>query len=306
MGGGGGCVPAGPENCFNNVDDDCNGMIDCEDPACAAAATASCVALDPAAGPIGVVQGVGAACPSDFGNLTTIMAGLNSGSCSGCSCDPSAVSCSSSVNDFGTGLVCSLTGSGQFVQVLSSTAGCTVPPWHLNGAGNIFGLVASTFALTPGLCAPSGIPTLSAPTWTARVEMCAPPSVGGGCGAGHACLPILPMSTSVCQLLDGVQPCAAGMSRSLWNTGFSSTQTCGPCACGNATGASCASAQITFGPSGTCSSSVLDAGGSAMCFGSGLTDPGIQIVGSTAGTCQAQSALTGALTATGPKTLCCL
>src|SRR5438105_3089918 len=28
------CIPRGPENCTNHIDDDCNGLIDCVDPAC--------------------------------------------------------------------------------------------------------------------------------------------------------------------------------------------------------------------------------------------------------------------------------
>ena len=46
------CVPTGAENCFNGVDDDCNGHVDCDDPACGSG-VAQCVALDPTAAPIG-------------------------------------------------------------------------------------------------------------------------------------------------------------------------------------------------------------------------------------------------------------
>jgi hypothetical protein len=110
---------------------------------------------------------------------------------------------------------------------------------------------------------------------------------------------------SACQLFDGARTCPAGTNPSgNWFTGFTSSQSCGACACGAPTGASCASAQITVGASGTCGSTTITAGGTALC--STLANPGIQITGATPGTCQAQSAVSGFVTATGPKTLCCL
>ena len=42
--GGAACKPTGPENCFDGIDNDCNGPIDCADPACEAT-VAQCVAL---------------------------------------------------------------------------------------------------------------------------------------------------------------------------------------------------------------------------------------------------------------------
>jgi len=41
-----GCVPKGPEICTNGIDDDCNGLTDCADPACTTQGYA-CVAIPP-------------------------------------------------------------------------------------------------------------------------------------------------------------------------------------------------------------------------------------------------------------------
>src|SRR5437660_588545 len=45
--GDGNCTPTGAESCFNGIDDDCNGHIDCDDPACTGgtAPVAECVQL---------------------------------------------------------------------------------------------------------------------------------------------------------------------------------------------------------------------------------------------------------------------
>jgi hypothetical protein len=60
----GGASPPDPK-CFNNIDDDCDGRIDCADSDCALT-VAQCVALDPTSGRIGVSAGVGMACPTGY------------------------------------------------------------------------------------------------------------------------------------------------------------------------------------------------------------------------------------------------
>ncbi|HSY38454.1 MAG TPA: hypothetical protein VLA79_02970, partial [Polyangia bacterium] len=94
-GGAGGavCKKTGAENCFDGIDNDCNGLIDCADPACGSA-IAQCVALDPTSAPIGLLSGVGAgACgTSGYDQPTAIFANPNQLSCTtviagkGCSC----------------------------------------------------------------------------------------------------------------------------------------------------------------------------------------------------------------------------
>jgi hypothetical protein len=99
-----------------------------------------------------------------------------------------------------------------------------------------------------------------------------------------------------------------GSSQSPWNTGYSGSQTCGPCTCGSQTGANCDNVVLTNGSDYTCSGyGTATAAGGRLCFPTGgIYEPGVQFSGApAAGSCQPMSAATGTLTMTGLKTLCC-
>ena len=112
------CVPTGAENCFNGVDDDCDGHIDCDDSDCGPT-IAECVAMDPTSAPIGMLSGVGAGACATTGylNQTALMANLTVPSCAGdptaggCSCKPGAVSCATNLTGFMSAAECASTTS---------------------------------------------------------------------------------------------------------------------------------------------------------------------------------------------------
>ena len=317
-GGAGGCVPTGPENCFNNIDDDCDGKIDCADPDCGPT-VAQCVALDPTSAPIGMLSGVGpGACATPgFDQPTSIVANLNPLDCStqsagkGCICTPAPVTCTATLSGFQTAKECSDSSSTGDLAAKFSTGddkSCTAgpPAWTPDAAGYIYGVATSAFSATTSGCTPSGTPIIPTPTWGSRGTFCATATIGGGCGAGKVCVPAGPSST-VCQLFDGVKTtCPAAVpSRAPWYTGVSSGITCGPCSCGSPIGATCDNAEISFGNDGTCSGLGTVGSKSRACFGGGVSKPGVQFVGAISAPCQAMSTVGGTATPTGPKTLCC-
>ena len=308
-GAGGGCVRTGPENCFNSLDDDCDGQVDCADSDCAPA-VAQCVALDPSAGKIGLGEGAGTVCPSGYANLGNILSGLTPGTCSGCSCAPGAVSCQTTLYGYKDAASCSAAVQGIAVgawKTGSEGAQCVnTPSWSgVNPLDTIYGVGVDPFVAVSSACLPSGRPTVSAPTWTATLEFCGTGTIGGGCGAGKVCVPAAPKA-SVCQLLDGAAACPAGTKGSDWYSGYSGSQTCGACTCGKPTTGSCASVRMTVGSDYTCSGAATLTSGGQACFATGIYHPGVAFAGSgTSGTCPADSAVSGTLTPTGRKTLCC-
>jgi hypothetical protein len=309
---GGACVPTGPEDCFNNQDDDCNGKIDCADPACNP--KAQCVTADPSAAPIGVLTGTGGCLTDGYGTATKIMDGPNPLSCTaggGCSCTPPAVTCSTSLTSYNTAGLCEA-GSTVSEKAGTFTTGddkncATIPAWSTNPSGDIFGISASKFTATASAgCTASGSPVVPTLTWTSSGTFCATSTIGGGCAAGQVCVPALG-AASACQLFDGAKSsCPGGAAPLPWYTGTTGTASCGACSCGSATGANRDNVALTIGSEYTCSGAGSVSSGGTTCFASGIYEPGVQFSGTpTAPSCTPQSAYTGNLTASGPKTLCC-
>jgi hypothetical protein len=238
------------------------------------------------------------------------MNGLNPGACAGCNCAaPPTVICSTNVSGFMTATECSATGAGEsagaFTSQQNTGTACNPPPW-VTTSGSIYGVAATTFVANPAACAPSGTARPGPPTWTATAQLCTTATVGGGCGNGRACVPAVLNGGSVCQIFDGAHVCPTGTQEGDWYTGFTGTETCGACTCGNPAGASCDSMRLTIGSDFTCNGSGTLSSGGRMCFPNGIYQPGLQFVGTPSpGSCPPQSAPGGNLAPTGRKTLCC-
>jgi hypothetical protein len=301
-------VPTGAELCFNQLDDDCDGRIDCADPDCGP--TAQCVPLDPTGGKIGIMTGVTATCPSGYTDQTTINKGLAGGTCTGCSCRPPTASCGTNVYSYATATDCATTtNAGTFETAFSTTQACTTPAWVGSTFGTLYGVAVSAFAVTlTGSCAPQGTPTLGPATWAVSNRFCATTMLGGGCQAGQACVPV--NSAAKCAIFDGSHSCPAGTAADSWNTGYTDSRSCGTCTCGSPTGQSCSAVRLNVGTDYTCAPNVTAtlASASRFCYaGNGVYSPGIVFTGApTQPTCPGMSQVSGALTPTGPKTVCCL
>jgi hypothetical protein len=239
--GGSPCTKTGSENCFDGIDNDCNGLIDCADPACGAT-VAQCVALDPTSAPIGLLSGVGTgACgTAGYDQATAIFANPDPLSCTtviagkGCSCAAGPVTCSTNLVGFKTLAECTGdTSSGESAGsfVTGQDKNCTaagVPPWVLDANGDIFGIGATSFVATPADCTPSGTPNVPTYAFGTNATFCATQKVGGGCGAGQVCVPAA-AAGGLCQLFDGKKTCPGGAPAQPYYTGVSGTVTCGAC-----------------------------------------------------------------------------
>jgi hypothetical protein len=308
-GGSGPCVSTGAESCFNGRDDDCDGLPDCADPDCAP--VAQCVPFDPlSGGRIGVVVSTLTTCPTGNTDQFTIMSGMNaSAACTGCSCRPGGVTCSTNISSFGSAAECNNTAiTGRFETTFSSTQACTTPSWIGSTLGTIYGVQATTFVATPnGSCTPQGAPTPGAVTWASTMRFCAVPMVGTGCLGAQACVPLL--SSAKCAMFDGIRSCGPGMTSATWNTGASDSRTCGACTCNNPTGGNCSGMVLNVGSDFACMAvTATVSSGQRRCYsGSGVNSPGVIFSGTpTPTTCSASAPLSGSVMATGFKTLCCM
>jgi hypothetical protein len=308
-GGRGGCG-ATAESCFNNLDDDCDGAIDCMDPDCTP--VAACVALDPALGAVGVVMpDAQAPCPPNYVAATTINRAPVQAQCSGCSCTPPQVNCVTTIHDYASYDQCANGGSPTQVSTFSSGLSCQNPNWHAyDPNGYVFGVsIGELTPMYPG-CNAAGTPTTSTPTWSLTTRFCATSLRGGGCATGSVCLPTVSNNPQRCVMTAGSASCPTGTQRSDWYTSYTGNFACNPCSCGQPSGASCGGLQLFVGRNASCDA----AGMFALLSGSGricappntLLDPSIMFVGSpTAPTCVPQNTSNGSLVPSGPQTVCC-
>jgi hypothetical protein len=109
-------------------------------------------------------------------------------------------------------------------------------------------------------------------------------------------------------LLDTAAACPAGATADQLYTGFTDTRTCAACSCTRT--ASCDNLYVKFGSDYSCGVDYGHIkGGMATCATQqfGIYVPGYEIVGTPAPpTCAPTSAVAGALTPTGARTICCL
>jgi hypothetical protein len=310
------CVFQSAEDCFNGIDDDCNGHTDCDDPACTVSTT--CV---PAAGSTGFVPGAyvdpSLTCPVRFdAGESTINAMLDPGAgCTGCSCDAS-VSCSANLYKYASSTACGLdltnTGgalAGGITATLAAsattaTASCLASTFDTTTEARV-----SAYVTTNGPCTPHGTAKVTPPAWGASRKFCSAGSVGGGCSPGYVCVP--KAAPNHCVMALGSKACPAGYTKdpAAWYTGFTDTRSCGACGCGTQTPGSCTPLQVAFyyGASTTCTAGInhsLQSNTNGCNFNA--TDGSAGFSGTpTAPVCPAVSAQSGALTPTGAQSLCC-
>jgi hypothetical protein len=324
------CVATGPESCTNGIDDDCNGKVDCADPACGAY---TCAPAVPSGwdGPVALAEVPGGsalpACPTAFEALVDASLGLSAPSAATCDC-----TCGASGK--ATGQVCSATGTFHTdqacssapcatVAVSSAATSCVAVGSTRCGSGGSFNMPAAP-APSGGSCAPHVTTTTAPATWATSARLCS--YVGGprdvsGCSGASACVaaPASPYRAGLCVYSTADPPpaaCPAGYEESapiVLYAGTADTRACGACTCGGPIGGSCAGTVSLFGAAG-CTGATGAASytlGSSCRAYSGLSPAPGSVEASvtvSAGSCsvQAMPQPTGGVTPAMPTTVCCM
>jgi hypothetical protein len=329
-----GCVRTGPENCTNGIDDDCNGLIDCADPACAAY---TCVPPVPVGwvGPVALWQAANPAtppaCQANYGAPLDQTSGLNAppATCGACTCGASGQTCSAT----GTFHLDQTCVSASCATVTPAPAGtCTAVPANTCGSGGSFTMGAAVPTPTGGSCAIASAGTVNRPlvTWTTSARVCSytgtPDSPGGCTTGGQQCVaaPTGNYGTTLCVYSTMAPPpssCPAGFAAigpAVFYSGQTDTRDCAGCTCASSpTGGTCSGSVSLYGNNaGGCNGTPATYALGTTCQCYGCAQPALPNVPGfvqanytvTAGTCSVvgQPAPTGSVTPTGPTTLCCM
>jgi hypothetical protein len=232
------CIPA-PENCFNGIDDDCNGLIDCADPACTP--TASCVpaVADAIYGtllPSGTCPQPGATAQPLYNNFSTAPQ-----QCSGCLFEPMPdANTGIDVYSDDDGAACAMKPQSTLQGSVTWNAPCQ--SLTLYGQFQISNL--------RGKCSYySGSPSLPSPPLT-KNEFCASAATGTGCSPGNVCAPRVG-SHAACVLTSAASCPASYPNASSWYPAYKEGRSC--TACADATAISPSSGTVELFTNTTCS-----------------------------------------------------
>jgi hypothetical protein len=213
---------ATPEDCFNDYDDNCDGLIDCNDPTCNGIAT--CV---PVYGgfAFGTILSGTPSCPQPGATATPLYNnfGSSSTSCTGCSCDTSGESCGGM-----------LYHDPQFPMCVAGNPPATTKPLSLSQSCSSFNVQPEDMVTTNCNCmgTPSihqGTLTLPAST-TLTNEFCATTLLSiNSCPGGQVCVPSTGANQQ-CVMGDSPSGCPTGYSApTTWNTGVNDGRSCDSC-----------------------------------------------------------------------------
>jgi hypothetical protein len=299
------CTPTGPESCNDGVDNDCNGATDCADPACTAFA---CVPLPPSGWSLAEVDLTAqSACPAGSGAATDLLIDPDLGplTCTcGCALGQPPTCTVGGVGELATG-ESNCDGGSTGTRLVDG--GCdTIVPAGLE-AYHVFQPVAAT----GGACQAAA--RASAPL-TPKGTACSLATVGGGCPAGSACVPVAPAPFATCSLHAGVETCPTGYGEiHAAGTSLADTRGCsgGTCSCESPT-AECTNATLAFYSDNACTDLVSSMHVNGTCVPSTGAGTIIDAIRYTATVVDAGCASvgvpptpSGTATLLGPQTICC-
>jgi hypothetical protein len=277
------CDGAGlTELCDNLTDDDCDGLVDCADPDCAAFA---CIDLpDPDWSVVAYEEGQQAVCPAGWiGAQSLYTPAVVNAPPANCSCGCQTLmpaQCAGTVVVHHRGVGCP--GNIDQASVYPANNGACSPTVANVIDGDGYSLTSMVSAM-PATC--NGVPTQSkTPVSAPPIVSCSPITLGAGCKTG-LCAPVRAGSFAVCLAHDGDVPCPAAFPNHLLRyAGYADSRSCtGDCTCGstlacNAVGftffqqANCATLPFSFGTA--CNVSLLMGGAKssyAVAFGNSGT-----------------------------------
>jgi hypothetical protein len=293
--GSGACETTGAEDCFNGLDDDCNGDTDCADSACTA--TSTCVP-DAAGAELGTLLApMGTTCPTGY-SAVALHRGLTVDPvCTGCTCQVASSIC-----------VTSIVGHGSYPCPSFQTSGLSYNMNNTSCQPISPGTSTHNYAVASFTdCTASGTAKPSAVQWGETRTFCKADRVGGGCNSGSSCVP--KVTSAVCARKTGSATCAGpyGVSSgAVWNSGVTDTRACSACQCA--------------GGYGTCNNSSILLYSTVGCDTNPVTIPGAEgdscalpfaplsgkVVGTAVPTmCVANVYPSGEIKEAGPSTVCC-
>jgi len=291
------CVSRGAEDCFNGIDDDCNGDIDCEDSACSGPAECQPV---PSGAELGYFAVPGdTTCPSGYTLLDLHRDLQVPTQCTGCSCvSPTDLLCDSGIYGHGSKPCPSYEFAGQLYPVFNDR--CTALPSDPN--------IHYYSIRGTSQCTAAGTPALAETTWAESAIFCLADRVGAGCGAGKACVPA--DAPAWCTLGSGGCSADYADDRGTWYEGVDDQRGCTDCQCGLGT-ADCTASYIGLYPDAGCGTnamplqSVPDQGDAC-----GLSFPpqSARIIGNPvagSGSCLPNNFMTGDATPSNGHNACC-
>lgn len=216
------CTPTGVEVCDDGVDNDCNGAVDCADPAC----TDGFACVDPP--PVGwsaivLAPDTRPDCPSGYGPSTDVRV-LDGNGGTSCACD-CGNNCGQTITlTKATGASCAPPSGSDTFQVAPTK--CTTKSFDLASG-------FTSVATAGGSCAPVDTTTKNELT---NGRTCAPPPKGGGgCPGAQRCLPKA-AGFALCIARPGTNACPTSVFDKLHRAGSAATdqRTCAGCSCNSA------------------------------------------------------------------------
>jgi hypothetical protein len=303
-----GNVPAAPdansELCFDGQDNDGDTLADCADPDCNP--TAVCVPSS-ATQPAGVVVDGSQPCPAGFtGTETVIHRGLQPSACTGCGCTVGTTTCEAHIWTYNV-------DTNECYNDLAQNGGTevTFPITEVCdgqmtlGFPFIYGMRADIYVAAQS-CTPNGNPIPASSGWTETVKFCQAAAAASGCASDQTCAPRAASADAQCALADGVATCDGFTTTdSDWYTDYDDRRTCGACFC-NAVGGNCDNMVVQVGSDYSCINHAQVGDNEKNCFGQDYSPPASLVGTSTPPTgCTSDSPISGEITPTGAKTLCC-
>jgi hypothetical protein len=259
-------------DCLDGIDNDCNGLVDCADPACTAGYVCAELPTDGGFEGTAIYAPTRATpCPSTYPTQTDTFEGLltTPAECSACSCAAGGASCGVSAITCGAAAAsCALDGGAS--AVVTTTCGS----FDAGALGPGSSCAVTVPEVTPGTCVPDGgAATLPDASFSELSRVCTTTSgPGGGCAPGLVCVGRPPSGfhgACVFKSVSGAAVCPAGFGQAHVTmpsaTSVTDTRGCTACSCGSPTGASCAGAATFYSAPGcTDDAGASDAGAASL------------------------------------------
>ena len=291
-------------NCFDGIDNDCDGHTDCDDSDCTA--TSQCVPAPTAAFTLGISVLQSSLCPGMFTSEVVINEGLGpvGVDCptTGCGC-AATNNCNANVDSYNAAV-----GGSCINEAVSNTASSAMCR-PFSGNNPTKGLISGPIVNAGASCNANGSSTRSATQWATSDRFCKTTSQStGGCSAGQVCVPKL-AGQQTCEVAAGAVACDSGYTASggPWYTGLTDGRSC-TCSCGAASGGSCGTTIALYTASGCAGGAAATMSASqSQCSLSATSFASLQITGSAPPSCGGATTTLGGsgLVGTGQQTLCC-